>query len=253
MESMYLLFTATYSLLCVVYLVLGVNSRRQWQKAVLKGLPVALLLGLVILLWLQPRSGEPEPGVEQQGSETTKPYQLLTWGLLFSGLGDVLLVYRRSLGLFGLLSFAVSQCVYVALFGLTIDRLVEQSLLGLGSGVVVLLLSLSILLLFGWRFSALLKSGDHGMRRRFIGLVMPLVLVYFVLISLMLWSAVLQLQHRRDFAGVLGAFGGLLFYVSDVLIAAGAIWQLRILLQGRVLVMVTYYGAQLLITLSVVL
>ena len=98
----------------------------------------------------------------------------------------------------------------------------------------------------------MLKSGEHGMRRRFISLVMPVTLVYFILISLMLWSVILQLQQSYSLFNVFGAVGGLLFYVSDVLIAAGAIWQLRVLLHGRILVMCTYYGAQLLITLSVV-
>ena len=90
------------------------------------------------------------------------------------------------------------------------------------------------------------------MRGRFISLVMPMVLVYFALISIMLWSALLQLEQIFYLSSVLGAIGGLLFSVSDVLIAAGAIWQLRVLLHGRVLLMCTYYSAQLLITLSVV-
>ena len=82
---------------------------------------------------------------------------------------------------------------------------------------------------------------------------MPLVLFYFVLISLMLWSALLQLQHKSDMASFCAAAGGLLFYVSDILIAAGAIWQMNILLYRRVLVMITYYSAQLFITLFVLL
>ena len=113
-------------------------------------------------------------------------------------------------------------------------------------------LSLLLLLLFGWSFNELLKSGEHGMRRMFILLVMPMVLVYFALISIMLWSTLLQLEQKCYLSSVLGAIGGLLFYVSDVLIAAGAIWQLQVLLHGRILVMCTYYGAQLLISLSVV-
>ena len=185
-------------------------------------------------------------------TENGKSVQLLLFGLGFSFAGDALLVFRGTLGLFGILSFAIAQCVYIALFGLTLERIVEQSFLGLLSGLAVLSLSLSILLVFGWRFGATLRSGGHEMRRRFIGLVMPMVLLYFVLISLMLWSAVLQLQQQYNLPGFLGAIGGLLFYVSDVLIAARAIWQLRVLVHGRMLVMSTYYGAQLLITLSVV-
>ena len=244
----YFVFSAVYCIFCVVYLLIGVNSGKQWQKAVLKCVPVTLLLGLVVI-----SAAWSDHLINGDNYKGVRSYQLLLIGLLFSGLGDGLLVFFPTLGLFGMISFAVAQCIYIALFGLSVDRLVEQSLFGLSSVFVVLALSLSILLLFGWRFSTLLKSGDHWMRRRFIGLVMPIALVYFVLISLMLWSALLQLQRRMDLVGVLGAIGGFLFYVSDMLIAAGAIWRFRILLHGRVLVMVTYYGAQLLITLSVVI
>lgn len=239
MVSSYFYFTVVYIILCTVYLVVGVHRRKHWQKALLKCLPIASLLLLVLQQHL----------TEQNDQQTPR---LLVFGLSFSIIGDALLVFRGTLGLLGVLSFAAAQCVCIALFGLTLERIVEQSFLGLLSGLAVFILSLSILLVFSWRFSTVLKDGEHGMRRRFIGLVMPIALAYFVLISLMLWSAILQLQETPNLLTCLGAIGGLLFYVSDVLIAAGAIWQLRVLLHGRILVMSTYYGAQLLITLSVV-
>ena len=246
----YFLLCGLYSLFCVVYLMLGVNCRKQWQKALLKCLPITLLLGIVTFVdWSEQLSRDRE----KSGDLSRKRLQLLLFGLIFSGLGDGLLVFYNSLGILGILSFAVAQCIYISLFGLSIEALAKQTAFGLLSGMLVLILSLSILLLFGWRFNGLLKSGDPGMRRRFIGLVMPMALVYFSLISLMLWSAILQLQNKMNLVGFLGAIGGFLFYVSDVLIAAGAIWRLRILLHGRIFVMVTYYSAQLLITLSVVM
>ena len=249
MELSYFLLCGLYSLFCAVYLILGVNSRKQWKKALLKCLPITLLGLVTFVSW----SDQDREKNGKQSSEETTRLQLLLYGLVFSGLGDGLLVFHNSLGIFGIISFAVAQCIYVGLFGLSTTLLAVQTVFGLASGSFVLILSLSILLLFGWRFSALLKSGDPGMRRRFIGLVMPMVLMYFVLISLMLWSAILQLHNNMDLVGFLAAIGGFLFYVSDVLIAAGAIWRLRILLHGRIFVMVTYYSAQLLITLSVIL
>ena len=232
-----------------MYLVVGVNRRRLWQKAALKCLPILSLLALCIWRAQQKDFDSLE---EQHHPERGSNIRVLVFALCLSCCGDALLVMRGILGLFGILSFAVAQCVYISLFGLTVGGLVEQSLFGVLSGLLVLGLSLSLLLLFGWSFNELLKSGEHGMRRRFILLVMPMVLVYFALISIMLWSALLQLEQRFTLSSVLGAIGGLLFYVSDVLIAAGAIWQLQVLLHGRILVMCTYYGAQLLITLSVV-
>ena len=245
-------FTLVYFILCSVYLLLGVSRRSQWQKASLKCLPIGSLLLLAVWtsqLEHQSRRGDIELYVTEGRGEAIR---LLLLGLGLSVAGDALLVFRGTLGLLGVLSFSVAQCVYVSLFGLTLERVAEQSFLGLLSGLGVFSLSLLILLVLSWRFSTVLKSGEHGPRRRFIGLVMPIALVYFVLISLMLWSSILQLQQAFNLLNVLGAVGGLLFYVSDVLIAAGAIWQLRVLLHGRILVMTTYYGAQLLITISVV-
>lgn len=215
------------------------NRRRLWQKALLKCLPVILLMGFVFM----------ENSAEENNN--TSNYRLLLLGLVCSCLGDILLVFYNTMALFGMMSFAVAQCIYIALFGMSVEHLTQTSMVELISGVLVFVLSLSILLLFSWQFSNVLKSGDHSMRRRFLGLVIPVALMYFVLISLMFWSALLQLQRKRNFSGILAAVGGLLFYVSDILIAAGAIWRWRVLLHGRILVMLTYYGAQLFITLSV--
>lgn len=248
MSSVYCsFFCAMYCVLCVMYLLFGVNSRSQWKRAAMKCLPIAFLVVLTVTSALSHLKNDKWNAEENRNQPN---FQLLFLGLLFSGFGDVLLVYHSILGM---ISFAVAQCIYTVLFGLSANKLVEvqQSVFGLSSGLFVFLLSLSILLIFAWHFSLVLKSGDHGMRQRFLGFVMPMALVYFALISLMLWSALLQLQHRMDLVGVLGAVGGLLFYVSDVLIAAGAIWRFRILLHGRIVVMVTYYSAQLLITFSI--
>ena len=247
-------FALVYFILCSVYLLLGVSRRSQWQKASLKCLPIGSLLLLAV--WTSQLEHQPSRGDTTSEQHVTEgrgeTIRLLLLGLGLSIAGDALLVFRGTLGLLGVLSFSVAQCVYIALFGLTLERVAEQSFLGLLSGLGVFSLSLLILLVLSWRFSTVLKSGEHGMRRRFIGLVMPIALAYFVLISLMLWSSILQLQQAFNLLNVLGAVGGLLFYVSDILIAAGAIWQLRVLLHGRILVMTTYFGAQLLITISVV-
>ena len=231
-------FCVIYTVLCTVYLLIGVNRRRLWEKAILKCLPIILLLGLV--LWSRSNY------MTEESDKSN--YQLLLFGLICSCVGDVLLVFHTTMAIFGMLSFAITQCIYIALFGLSVEQLLQLSVFGFVSGILVAVLSLSILALFAWQFNTILKRGDHGMRRRFIGLVMPVALVYFVLISLMLWSALLQLQDKVNIYSTLGGF---LFYVSDILIAAGAIWRWRVLLHGRILVMLTYYGAQLLITLSV--
>ena len=247
--AFYIWFSFVYLLLTIVYLLVGVNSRRKKQKAALKCLPIALLVGVVLWRWQASREqllhGQDEVNVEKTGK-----HKMLLLGLVLSGLGDGCLV-APLLVVFGIAFFGIAQCVYVLMFGLSFKIIAQLSTLELLCGGIVSSVSLLLLLFFGWHFHLLLKSGDHGIRRRFIALVMPLVLVYFILISLMLWSALLQAQRRMDQPSFLGAAGGFLFYVSDILIAAGAVWKWRVLLHGRILVMFTYYGAQYLITLSV--
>lgn len=244
-------FSVVYCLVGFVYLSFGVNSRKIIQRILLKCLPIGLLFAIVIWdMWLE--TIHENSNSSEALSESVYKRKVLAWGLITSCLGDGFLVIRGGLALLGILFFAVSQCIYVVLFNLNRKAFVELSLTGLLSGGFVLFLSIFIFLLFTWQFSLLLKS-NHEMRRRFLGLVMPLVLIYFVLISLMLWSALMQLEHKIDIVSFFAVAGGILYYLSDILIAAGAIWQLKILLYRRMLVMVTYYSAQLFITLFVLL
>ena len=80
--------------------------------------------------------------------------------------------------------------------------------------------------------------------------LLVLIVAYFMILSALLWSGTLLLLKRNDIAGVCAAAGAAMFYTSDMLIAASAIWQFR-LLQGRALVMITYYSAQLFLAFAI--
>ena len=80
-----------------------------------------------------------------------------------------------------------------------------------------------------------------------------LIVVYFSLISMMLWSALLQHAVISSVQSVLALVGGILFFISDLMIAVSAVFSSHWIFKRRILVMMTYYFAQLLIAMSVLL
>ncbi|XP_027715919.1 lysoplasmalogenase isoform X2 [Vombatus ursinus] len=147
------------------------------------------------------------------------PYGRFIWvGLLCSALGDVFLIWPDQF-LFGTTAFAAAHLFYVRALGWLPLR---PALLG------------SVLATFGLYFGVLqphLPSSLH----------LP-TLVYAAVLGLMLWRALAR--------GTPAALGGLLFSVSDTVLA----WDtfVRPLPAGRLIVMVTYYSAQALLALSAV-
>ena len=227
------IFTAVYGLLSLLYIVIGVNNPKKLWKLVLKCLPILVLASWVLLCLATEPQGT--------GTETVARLQVVLWGLVFSCIGDGCLVFPRVAPL-GLLSFAVAQCIYIYLFGLSVEILLHLPHYSLISALAVGIASTLIFILF------------HRQLRSFRISMFPLlrvgVFIYFVLISVFVWGAVLRFLRIIDLASFVGAVGALLFYVSDILIAASAVWKVQVL-QGRALIMGTYFTAQLFIILSV--
>ena len=223
------------------------------QKLLLKCAPLAILIVQAVLSLvneletsehLDVVKGQ-EDGHAAINSDIIRRMKVLVWGLVFSCIGDGCLVLPRIFWI-GLLSFAVAQCIYIHLFGLSLDLLFNLPLQGLVSAVGVALLSGAILAGFWIQLKSHMRN---------LSLKLPIVIgvvVYFILMSTMLWSAVLQLQLKKDWASGLGVMGAVLFYISDLLIAVCGVWKLRpMLLQGRALIMAMYYGGLLIISMSV--
>lgn len=244
--------TFIYIVMCFIYLSFGVNSHGL-PKLLLKCAPLAILIAQVMfsLAYVASESMNAEKSQEDghaaENDDVIRHMKILIWGLVFSCIGDGCLVFPRIFQ-FGLLSFAVAQCVYIHLFGLNLDLLYNLPLQGLFSAVGVALLSGTIMVGFWIQLKSHMRN---------LSLKLPIVtgvVVYFILVSTMLWSAVLRLQLNGDWASGLGVVGAILFYISDLLIAVCAVWKLRpMLLQGRALIMAMYYGAQLIISMSVIL
>ncbi|KAK1329701.1 hypothetical protein QTO34_009884 [Cnephaeus nilssonii] len=151
------------------------------------------------------------------GSGSGPGYSLrLQVALLLSALGDVFLIWPESF-LYGALSFGLAQLLYACAFGF---RPLRPGLL-----LPIVLASLP--------FSSLLLLHLPP------DLVLPLS-AYALALSTMLWRGLARGGSAR--------WGALLFAASDCLLS----WHTFVqpLAHGRLLIMATYYAAQLLITLS---
>lgn len=221
------LFIPAYYFFAVIYLLFGVHNSR-FIKCILKCLPViALMFQMLAML------------VQYMGSAESKlvSTRQFLWGITFSALGDGCLVFKK-VHVIGIISFGVSLCFYISM----LEFVASVSDIGVGGvacGLGVLLLSLTIVLVF--------RSQAKPLPVRSI--YTALIFVYFLTLSTLLWSAAVLLLRQNNFAGICSAVGAAMFYVSDILIVASAIWDAR-LLQGRALVMMTYYTAQLCFAIS---
>jgi uncharacterized membrane protein YhhN len=148
--------------------------------------------------------------------------------LVFSLLGDVLLLLPDEWFVFGLASFLAAHVAYVVGFWLA-----GVSLFAFLVGVV--LVAIAVVLL-GRRIIGGVAAGEDA------ALVVP-VTAYMLVISVMVASAV----GTKDALAIIGAC---LFYTSDALIA----WTkfLHDFRHGRLAIIVTYHVAQFALVLSLV-
>ncbi|KAK3102826.1 hypothetical protein FSP39_014223 [Pinctada imbricata] len=151
-------------------------------------------------------------------------------GLVFSCVGDICLVWPEKYFELGILMFAIAQVSYARAFG-------WRPLKPYHGGAVFLVGSLIFLLL-----SPTLK-----------GIILYLVAGYITLIGTMAWRAVARVELMDDlwtWTKLCGCGGALLFVISDVTIAVNK-FAFRVPCEHQI-IMLTYYAAQLGITLSVV-
>jgi uncharacterized membrane protein YhhN len=159
-------------------------------------------------------------------------------GLAFSLAGDVFLMLPREQFIAGLLSFLLAHVAYI----IGINQI--PPVLNLPAVILVFAVGLVWFRLYRIISMSLKSSGQSK-------LVMP-VLVYSLVISIMLLSALLTLTAERwDTAAALQlSAGALLFFISDTLLA----WNKFVnpLRFGRLAVIITYHLGQVLITLGAI-
>jgi uncharacterized membrane protein YhhN len=156
----------------------------------------------------------------------------LTGGLLASAVGDVCLVWPERRFIWGLASFLLAHCLYLAAFasGAAAGGPSWPWLAGIAAAAIILLARL-------W---------PH------LGRVRGAVLVYVTVIALMAWTAARRAGAPTTpaLSGTLALAGSLLFMTSDAILALDRFAH-RIP-AAHAAVMVTYYAAQTLIAASAV-
>ncbi|KAL8623984.1 hypothetical protein ACOMHN_040610 [Nucella lapillus] len=158
--------------------------------------------------------------------------RLILIGLIFSVVGDTFLVWKTSYMNFecGVLMFAVAQVNYARAFGFRPFNVY--------AGAVFIALGLV--------FYSFLSPGLKGMMEY-------LVPLYLVLICIMGWRAVARVQFFDElwtWTKLCGCAGAIFFMTSDILIAIDT-FIIKVPFSHQ-LIMITYYAAQLGISLSVV-
>jgi uncharacterized membrane protein YhhN len=157
-------------------------------------------------------------------------------GLVFSLFGDIFLMLPQEQFIAGLISFLLAHIAYLIGFLATIPPLNIVSL------ILAVLVGITAARIYRTIAASLVASGDQALR--------PPVLIYTVVISSMLWSALMTLVGREWLAiqALLAAGGALLFFLSDTFLA----WNKFVspIRHGNLLVIITYHLGQVMIILG---
>ena len=159
---------------------------------------------------------------------TTPDYYrvLIVIGLVFSLLGDILLMLPKDRFVFGLASFLITHLLYIIAFIPGVD--------------------LGIFWLLPLLFTLIVVSAILWPR---LGRLRAPVLLYALVIIVMAWRALARLHSLDNTTAALAAAGALFFCLSDGLLAVER-FRTRFTL-APLLVLTSYYLAQWLIAMSI--
>ena len=161
-------------------------------------------------------------------------------GLIFSLIGDSLLLWQQRFFLPGLLSFLLAHVCYIIGFNLSLPAF------NLWTVIFIVLVAM----LWLRAYQAIRRQMDQAAENKPMRLP---VTIYMVVISLMILSALLCLT-KADWtfnSALLVSLGGGMFLLSDFLLALQHFG--RPIVKGHVMVMMTYHMAQLAIIAGVVM
>lgn len=216
--------TGVYIGLCLMHLFVGLHIKNKLIIIVLKCAPILFLIAMTFSAVAGNRFGP----LTSNRSELENMF----WGLVFSCIGDFYLVFDN-LFLLGVGSFAIAQAIYVFLFDGPSLLMHPFGQIEVTTAIAVGLVSALIYLYLLPKFSPVLAVA---------------LFVYCVLISTMLWSAIVRAQINPSAQRWSAAVGACLFYTSDMILGLKR-WRLNIPC-GDFLVMSTYFGAQMFIVRS---
>ena len=224
-------YVLLYCSLCLLYIIFFINKRSSKYKALFKILPIIVLV--VCCVRMATRVLAP---FHVKGPSYLPNLKRLGWGLVFSAIGDAYLVFDK-LFIYGLLAFSVSQALYFISFS---SEHFYMKLTNLETFLAPSILLLSMMIYF------------YVLPKVKWSIAIP-GFFYFILISGMFWSATVQALKFYEYSNyfVVAAVGAGLFYVSDMYLAVNI--SRGPLRHAQYIIMVTYYAAQLLVALGIML
>ncbi|XP_073513877.1 lysoplasmalogenase TMEM86B [Phyllobates terribilis] len=198
------------------YFVLWIPlSEPSWYNALIKCLPIASLEFFVLVF--------------STGVGNFSPYaKKIFLGLVFSAAGDISLVWPDYFQL-GMIMFGLAHIMYTAAFGFH----------------PLNLRIFMVIALFGVTFYSMAFSYLSGP-------FVPMVAGYTMLIGTMTWRALSRVSlasHKFSWARISAAVGSIFFMISDGVLAVDKFCFP--ISKSREIIMSTYYGAQMLIALSI--
>jgi uncharacterized membrane protein YhhN len=159
-------------------------------------------------------------------------------GILFSLVGDVLLLFIDRMFIFGLASFLLAHIAYIIGFRDGFQAVSFMSVL------MAFILVVGAVRILSRLVSAIREKGQTQ-------LIAPVIL-YSIIITVMLYAAMLTLSNPawKAVASLLVAAGAFLFYLSDIVLA----WNRFVspIPNGRILNIVFYHLGQILLIAGVV-
>lgn len=186
--------------------------------AVLKCLPVTTLMVFVLFQGCS------------MALEHTYQRELFV-GLLFSCVGDFFLVWPEKLFITGMCAFAIAHVFYIRAF--TFQSELEPTKL------IV--------------FAVITMVGVGILYRGLTGILVPTVPVYIFILNMMTCSAFSRVKDRtghRTLTELSACVGSILFLLSDLVIGVNKF--VMPVDAADLIIMVTYYGAQMFIAMSTV-
>jgi len=165
----------------------------------------------------------------------------LAWfavGLVFSLFGDVFLMLPHERFIAGLVSFLLAHIAY------TIGFTEAPPPITLISFIMAIVVGITSTRIYRNVSNALIASGDRKLK-------IP-VLIYTIVISVMLFSALLTLERPEwtMLSSLIVSFGAVLFYLSDAFLA----WNkfVQPVRHGKLIVIISYHLGQILIIIGAV-
>ena len=159
-------------------------------------------------------------------------------GLIFSLIGDIFLMLPNKKFIAGLVSFLFAHIAFIQGFSSGIPKFSAAGL------ILLILVALNAFEVF--------RRISNGLRSRGQDALISPVLIYTIVISLMLVSALLTMvapnSEWNPFPSLMVSFGALLFALSDSLLG----WNKFVnpIIYGTIIVIVTYHLALITITLG---